>query len=139
MNKITISAIIISIIAILLGGYGLLKDGNLGQSMIQNSSFFGATSAAFTCPTTATTTNPILSLDNNRTMVKVYNRSGQPMFVHVNAQATTTGVAVNTGVYLSPIGLTTSTANSFVDLSGAKGYVYCISPVAASGTVISAK
>ena len=138
MNKITISAIIISIIAILLGGYGLLKDGNLGQSMIQNSSYFGATSAAFTCPTTATTTNPILSLDNNRTMVKVYNRSSQPIFVHVNSQATTTGVAVNTGVYLSPIGLTTST-ESWVDLSGAKGYVYCISPVAASGTVISAK
>ncbi len=135
-KKITKILLIIAII--LIGGVYLYQNNNLGQTMITGSSYFGATSGSFTCPTTATTTNPILSLDNTRTNALIYNRSGQPMFVHINAQATTTGVAVNTGIYLSPIGLTTST-QSWVELRGAKGYVYCISPVAASGTVISIK
>ena len=138
MKTISIIAIIVSIIAITISGYVLSQKVNLGQQMIQGSSYFGATSASFTCPATATTTNPILSLDNTRTQVLISNRSSQPMFIHVNSQATTTGVVVNSGIYLSPDGLTTST-KTFVELQGAKGYIYCISPAVASGTVMSVK
>ena len=114
------------------------KPKYVGGMQVIASTYFGATSASFTCPSTATTTNPVLTLDSLRTNAIISNRSSQPMFIHVLSQATTTGVVVNAGIYLSPDGLTTSTETR-VELPGAKGYVYCISPVAASGTVYSVR
>lgn len=136
---ITIVALFVGLVAFMWPGADAKKETqNVGGTQVIASTYFGATSASFTCPSTATTTNPVLVLDNTRTNAIIFNRSGQPMFIHVNAQATTTGVVVNAGIYLSPDGLTTST-KTWTELPGAKGYVYCISPVAASGTVYSVK
>lgn|SRR3990167_4163837 len=135
--KLKIVLLIIFAIIIIATGYYFSSSVFGGQVTIATS-FYEMTEASFTCPTTATTTNPILSLDADRKGFRVTNRSNQSMFLHMNAQATTTNVAVNQGEYLSGDGLTTST-KTWVQIEGGKGYVYCISPVAASGTVISWK
>jgi len=138
MKYITIlsTIVVILLVGFILGAFNS-SNQNVLSGLMNPVDFYGATNASFTCPTTATTTSPILSLDSNRNVMIIGNRSSQPMFIHIKEVATTTGVAVNTGIMLSPLGLTTSTVNQQIRIDGAKGYVYCISPVAASGTVAS--
>ncbi len=138
MKTISIIAITISIIAILISGYALSQKVNLGASVVPIF-YYGATNSSFTSPTTATTTNPILSRDDSRTNAIVCNNSAYTIFLHQNSQATTTGVAINSGIPLSPVGLTTSTANICMEFPGFKGYLYGISGTAASGTISSWK
>jgi len=133
MKKNLIIGVVILLAGYFLGQSGAIKFGGLSQPLFH----YGATDSSFTSPATATTTNPVLSLNANRNGAIICNNSVVPMFIFQKAIATTTGIAVNNGIPLSPIGLSTSTANICVTLEGAKGYIYAISSVAASGTVSS--
>ena len=134
MNKKSIIAILI--IVVLIGGYILLENNNLGGQMIIGSSYFGATNSSSSVPTVATTTNPILSLDNTRTNAIVCNNSVNTVFLHPKSQATTTGVVLNEGIPLFGAGLTTSTKICH-EFPGFKGYLYGISSAVSAITVSS--
>ena len=139
-------AIIFPILALLLlvvsafflgKGQNKVQINNLGGTQVIQSTYSNATSSSFTCLATPTTSSPVLALDPSRTETRIFNRSGWPMFLYVrSANTTTTGIVVNSGIYLSPDGLTTST-QIWADLSGAKGYIQCISPFNASGTLFT--
>ena len=135
--KNIIITIAISLIAGFLGGYGLLSN-NLGQTMIQSSSYFGATNSSSSVPMVATTTNPILSLDNSRTNAIVCNNSVNTIFLHPKSIATTTGVVLNEGIPLFGTGLTTSTKICH-EFSGFKGYLYGIGTATSNITISSYK
>lgn len=140
MKTLNITAIIISVIAISISGYALVKKTDLfGSQMVQPYSYFGATNTSSSVPTVATTTNPILSLDNARINAKICNNSAYTVFLHPKSQATTTGVVLNEGIPLSPIGLATSTANVCAEFPGFKGYLYGISSATSAITVSSWK
>ena len=106
--------------------------------MIQSSSYFGATNSSSSVPMVATTTNPILSLDNSRTNAIVCNNSVNSVFLHPKSIATTTGVVLNEGIPLFGTGLTTSTKICH-EFSGFKGYLYGIGTATSNITISSYK
>ena len=130
--------VIIVFIIGFLGGFVLLKNNNFGQTMITGSSYFGATNSSSSVPMVATTTNPILSLDNSRTNAIVCNNSANTVFLHAKSQATTTGVVLNEGIPLFGTGLTTSTKICH-EFSGFKGYLYGIGTATSNITISSYK
>ena len=121
---------IIVIFAVLLVG-GIVgfviapKNKPLGASISAPYYYFGATESSSSVPGTATTTNPILSLDNTRTNAKICMAptTTSTVFLHQITQSTTTGVTVNTGIPLYP----TSTQAQFCEeFPGFKGYLFGI-------------
>ncbi len=116
------TAIIISIIAILISGYALTQKADyLGSQMMQPYSYFGATNSSSSIASTATTTNPILSLDANRNNAIVCNNSvSSTIYLHQMSQSTTTGVTINTGI---PLYATTTQGQTCQDFPGFKGYL----------------
>lgn len=110
----------------------------------QNIQFFGgsatesysdSTSSSSTVPITATTTNPILSLDTYRQDATVCFLSGtSTVFLHQKGQATTTGVVKNEGIPLSTSSLSVEDCAKFPNF---KGYLYGISASPAVVTVSS--
>ena len=132
-----IITIIASVIAVLLIGF-LIGVMNVDTPNIlggQADFYYDATNSSSSIPTTATTTNPILSLNTQRTNARICNNSEYFVFLHQKETATTTGVTVNEGIPLSPLGLTTSTENVCQDFLGFKGYLFGISEATSSVTV----
>ena len=95
--------------------------------------WYGATNSSSTIPTTATTTNPILSRDNSRIDAKVCYLSGtSTVFLHPLSQSTTTTVKINEGIPIHPFSSSTQPCESF---PGFRGYLFGISETAATVTV----
>ncbi len=131
-------ATIISIIALAFGVFALMggaKNSNFGVESIP-SYYFGATNSSSTVPTTATTSNPILSLDANRKNARICNIGTATVFLHQSAISTTTGVRLDEGIALSPFA---SSTNVCVELPGFRGYLFGISTAATKLTVSSWK
>lgn len=134
MNKKTkiIIGLLIAIIVMLF----IVKDKPLGLS-ISSDYWTNATNSSSSVATTATTTSPILSLDASRSNAIICNNGVYPVFLHPKGSATTTGVAINTGIRLAPIGLTTSTIDSCISLPNFRGYLIGIADTATWVTVTS--
>ena|SRR3990167_188292 len=125
MNKTLIVAIIISLA---LSALAVFRNNpqNLLGTMVLTSSYYDATNSSSSVPATATTANPILSLDANRTNARVCNNSAtSTVWLHQKSQSTTTGVVVNEGIPIYPAKLSSSTqvCESF---PGFKGYLFGI-------------
>ena len=139
MNKIT--QLVFGILVLALLAFTAFKgvgEINTGATLITGSTYFGATNTSSSVPTVATTTGPVLSLDNTRTNAVVCNNGGTTVFLHQKAISTTTGVVVNEGIPLFPPNLTTSTAPCR-DFPGFKGYLFGITAATTSVTVSSWK
>jgi len=135
-TKLIISIGIIGILAIV--GIVISPVGKqLGQTLVAPDYWTNATNSSSSVPATATTTSPILSLDASRNNAVICNNGKYPVFLHPMGISTTTGVAVNKGIPLSPIGLSTSTANVCIELPNFRGYLFGISSVATFVTVTS--
>ena len=106
----------------------------LGQATVYDY-WSNATNSSSSVPSTATTSNPILSLDVSRNDCHICNNGAYTVFLHPLGISTTTGVAVNTGIPLSPIGLTTSTANVCWDFPNFRGYLFGIAAATTFVTV----
>lgn len=110
---------------------------NLGGTDATDS-YYDTTNTSTTVPTTATTTSPILSLDTQRINAEVCFLTGtSTIFLHQKAQATTTGVVVDSGIPLYPS--STAAGQICQDFPGFKGYLYGISAGAGTVTVSSWK
>ena len=136
MKYISLIALAIAITALGIVLYQTTNDvqvSNLAGAVL----YSDATNSSSSIPTTATTTNPVLSADPDRENAIVCNNSAYAVFLHPKGQATTTGVVVHEGIPLSPIGFTTSTANVCREFPGFRGYLFGIAGTEGSVTVSS--
>lgn len=131
MNKLIITAILLSTIAIVFSIYTLQGD-SLGYSPVPIF-YYGATNASSSIPQTATTTNPILARDDSRTNAKICYLTGtSTAFLHPKSQSTTTGVIVNEGI---PLFATTTGAQVCQEFQGFRGILFGISAQPVTVTV----
>jgi len=105
---------------------------NFGSGIDTVSFYTDATNSSSSVLATATTTNPILSLNMGRTNAIVCNNSANVVFLHQKGQATTTGVVVNEGIPIYPTSTAGAQCQSF---PGLKGYLFGIASATSSVTV----
>lgn len=139
MKNIIIGGLLIAAVGVAAFVGANLKSNNLGATMVVQSSYYGATSASSTVPNVATTTNPVLSLDADRTNAMVCNTSQWMVYLYPRPTSSTGGILVGAGIPLSPFGLTTSTANICEKFPGFKGYLFAIAEATSVVTVASWK
>lgn len=108
------------------------QKGTFGSG-ITDSSITNVTNTSSTVGNVATL---LVAANQSRNYLLVCNNSAQAAYLHLKDTQNTTGVALDTGIYLSPIGLTTSTANICVDLSRFNGNVYGISPATGTASIV---
>lgn len=121
-------------VAVILFGLALSRNAKVvekpepvivGGTQVIGSTYFGATNTSTTITSTATTTNPILSLDANRTNATVCYVSGtSTLFMHQQSESTTTLVKVNAGI---PLYSSSTQVQTCQDFPGFKGYLIGIS------------
>lgn len=139
-NKIAIAGIIVAFLAVCFSVYAIYARMDTKQGFsggYENSFSGGVTNTSTTVGMVATTTNPILSANTSRQYALICNNSAYPVYLHlVGLTATTTGVSVNTGIPLSPVGLTTSSLNVCYEIEPQNLYLGAIVGIGAStGTV----
>ena len=126
-----------NIIIVLLIGLILLIgiknfNGNNLLSGINTQTYSGLT--RYTANIDRVASTALISPGDVTVILRIYNLSTSTVYLYATSTNSSTGVVVNGGIPLDPPTNASST-NSWVDLSGLRGYLYAISN--ATGSLIS--
>ncbi len=131
-EKIAVFGLLIVMVFSVVGLYA--KERNvINFGGYESGTYTDSSTASSSVPTTATTTNPILTKDSNRQGAKVCYLSGtSTVFLHPKGLSTTTDVVVNEGIPLYPTSTQAQTCQEFPRM---QGYLFGIAENAATVTV----